>query len=125
MEDGVVKHPSDRRCFEMIEQIRDGDPLSRFLAVLTRGLAACQTPTAEQIKQAWARVAFTNCVYATVGAGARVRPGAELRETAKLQFPKLLVDLKPRTIIVLGTRCGTACRRRTFGSPTMSRATGI
>ncbi len=94
-------NPSPSHSRDIVEWALAGER-PRFMNMLTRGLANCLAPTAEQMKEAWAKVAFTNYIPGTVGLGREARPTEEQWRRAHDAFPALLADLAPRTVIVLG-----------------------
>ncbi|MGD9508075.1 MAG: hypothetical protein AB7I59_02830 [Geminicoccaceae bacterium] len=107
--DGELRTPTERHSIDLVEWvIGDFDACCRrddgigFMVKLSRALTANERPTQAQLQCAWDRVAFTNYVPHTIGAGARLRPSRELWETAREEFPQLLADLDPDRVIVLG-----------------------
>lgn len=60
------------------------------------------TPRLEDKKRFWHSVAFYNYVQESVGFGPRVRPSAEMWKRSEAPFVKVLENLKPDAMIVLG-----------------------
>ncbi len=100
---GEVRNPSGTHAIELVREALDRfETATAFVKVLTRGLAAEESPSAERIRAAWDGMAFINYVPGSVGDGARQRPSGEMWTLAKEAFPALLGDLTPRTVVVLG-----------------------
>ena len=100
------KDPSARHSCDMVEWVthdfRGCLGGQRFTVKLSRALTGERWPDADQVAQAWRRVAVTNYVPVTVGVGAGKRPSPALWTAAADEFPALLERIRPRAIIVLG-----------------------
>jgi hypothetical protein len=82
-----------------IENLRDA---STTMRKLTRAICGASNPEPNQAAEAWNRFAFTNYIPVSVGYGAMNRPSAEAWGAAAKEWPALLKELRPRTVIVLG-----------------------
>jgi len=79
---------------------------NRFLTAVSRALANEESPTTDQLRAAWDRIAFTNFVSETVGEYL-ARPTPAMWAAAKRVFLPQLSEFfgsrpKPRRIIVIG-----------------------
>lgn len=101
--DGIWQNPSLDLPSELVEEVIEGlGGNSRFANCLSWGLAGEEWPSKEQQRRVWDRVAFTDFVNGTIGRGPGTRPTSKMWEAAKRAFPKLLAELKPQRVIVIG-----------------------
>ena len=102
-ENGEIQHPTEDHATGSVEwTIEHFDQAARTMKMISRALAGEEYPIAQRLQFVWNRVAFTNYIEGTVGAGARLRPTQQMWDDAKLKFRPLLEELRPRRIIVLG-----------------------
>lgn len=99
---GETFEPSESHAREIVEGAIAGSHTSRFMTMVTRGLAETENPSAEEKAAAWAKVVFRNYIDGTVGVGPGVRPSQEQWNAAALRFRGVLDDFSPQNVIVLG-----------------------
>lgn len=61
-----------------------------------------KVPTLAEKREFWHSVAFYNYVQQSAGAGARVRPAANMWRDSEIAFNEVLETLKPEALLVLG-----------------------
>jgi hypothetical protein len=105
-EHGGLKHPPIDHCCKLVQWVVDDfrgcASNGRFMATLSRALTNEVSPPRKTLRFVWNRVAFTNYVPGTVGCGPRIRPNNDAWKKAADALPKLLDQLQPRCVIVLG-----------------------
>jgi hypothetical protein len=103
----------------LVEHIKRNFDGSRFMRVVSQGLANDERPTVEMLSFVWDRVAFTNYVPETVGKYLdpqdRPRPTPSQWERAKTEFRDLLKLIQPLRLIVLGRTMWDAMPRTDYG----------
>jgi hypothetical protein len=75
---------------------------NQYFTRLNRALCMTETPTAEQMKQAWDDYAYTVFVQGSVGFGAGTRPTEKHWQEAGPHFLSLLEQIQPLKVIVTG-----------------------
>jgi hypothetical protein len=60
----------------------------------------------EASKDFWQKVAFYNFIQSSVGNNSRIRPTAEMWENSGQTFKKVIKDLEPGIVVVLGRELG-------------------
>jgi hypothetical protein len=72
------------------------------------GLDGATTIDNETRGEIWEHIAFYNYIQGFVGTDARVRPTAEMWDEAREPFFKVVHDLNPKLILVLGKELGNS-----------------
>jgi len=75
---------------------------TRYFTLMSRALCRSELPTAEQVREAWDRCAYTIFIQETVGLGAGTRPSSEQWRAAGDPFLLLLEKLQPSKVVVTG-----------------------
>lgn len=75
---------------------------SNFMKKLTRALCGCESPSPEQVSDAWSSVALTNYYPITVGEGPTGLKTSEGWKQAAQEWPMILERTKPKNVIILG-----------------------
>jgi hypothetical protein len=87
---------------------------ARTIIKLTRAVSGCERPSPEQAESGWNKYAYTNYIPVSDGFGPSARPRKDTWRQAKEEWPALLDQLKPKTIIVLGKQCWNKMPARTI-----------
>lgn len=97
--------PSPRADFTqwLTQGYIDGWMKHRFWTLVARTVTGRQA-SRETCRDFWHSVAFYNYIQAIVGVSARVAPTAEMWASAPEPFRRVLEDIAPRAVLVLGKR---------------------
>ena len=76
---------------------------ARYFTQMSRALCGAESPTVEQMQNAWNEYVYSIYVQGTVGLGARSRPTPKQFRDAGPHFLKLIENTRPLKVIVTGT----------------------
>jgi hypothetical protein len=103
---GILREPGPDHSILLVEDAKKDIDRSRFMKMVSQGLANDENPSIERLAEVWNKVAFTNYVPELVGKFIvpkdRPRPSSRHWERAKAEFRDILELIEPLRLIVLG-----------------------